>query len=73
MSYLDSLINGPKREGPYYAKTASTKGDEDWPFWMVCDATGYNATGGLGSRQMCEALAEKWNADPPISKQGDKT
>ena len=45
---------------PFYAETASVKGDPDWPLWIVRNAT-CNSLGVLLSRQDAEELAAAMN------------
>lgn len=45
---------------PFYAETASVKGDPNWPFWIVRNKS-CNSLGGFASRSHCEALAEAMN------------
>lgn len=45
---------------PFYAETASTKGDENWPYWIVRNKT-CNSLGCFLSRSDAEALAEEMN------------
>lgn len=54
--------------GPYVARSASDKRD-DWPFWMVVDATGFNGLEIAGtlakfvSAQDAKLIAGALNAD----------
>lgn len=45
---------------PFYAETANTKGDENWPLWIVrnihCNSLGY-----FMPRSIAESLAESMN------------
>lgn len=45
---------------PFYAETSHVNGDQDWPDWIVRNAT-CNSLGGFGSREECEALAAAMN------------
>lgn len=47
---------------PFYAETASTKGDQDWPLWIVRNAH-CNVLGILTSRKAAEALAAAMNKE----------
>lgn len=46
---------------PFYAETASTKGDENWPDWMVRNKT-CNSLGEFMPRHDAERLAAAMNA-----------
>ena len=45
---------------PFHAETASVKGDESWPFWIVRNKT-CNSTGGFYLREDAEAIALMMN------------
>ena len=45
---------------PFYAETASTKGDQDWPLWIVRN-THCNSLGCFMSRSEAESLAAAMN------------
>ena len=45
---------------PFYAETVSTKGDENWPLWIVRNKT-CNSLGCFMSREFAEALAAAMN------------
>lgn len=45
---------------PFYAETASVKGDQDFPFWIVRNKT-CNSLGGFLSREFAEVLAPAMN------------
>lgn len=45
---------------PFYAETASVKGDENWPFWIVRNKT-CNSLGCFMSRAEAEELALAMN------------
>ena len=45
---------------PFYAETASAKGDQNWPYWIVRNAT-CNSLGALMSRPEAEAIAAAMN------------
>ena len=46
--------------GPFWAETASTKGDQDWPAWIVRNVH-CNVTGKLYSRADAERMASVLN------------
>ena len=46
---------------PFYAETASTKNNQDWPFWIVRNSR-CNSTGEFYSRALAERLAAAMNA-----------
>lgn len=45
---------------PFYAETASVKGDENWPFWIVRNAT-CNSLGTFLPRKLAIAVADEMN------------
>lgn len=45
---------------PFYSETGSTKGDQDWPFWIVRNKT-CNSLGALMPREAAEQLASAMN------------
>lgn len=51
---------GAGMKPPFYAETASVKGDQSWPFWIVRNAT-CNSLGSMMSRKEAETLAEAMN------------
>lgn len=65
------------RPGPYAAKTASVKGDPDWPFWIVVGGDGRinclsfpDRPGAvLTNRPSAELIAEAFNATAMASKE----
>lgn len=70
---ISAIVMGTRveawRPGPYVAKTASTKGDPDWPSWIVVGGDGrINCLGFpdkpgavLTSRYGAEAIAKALN------------
>jgi len=47
--------------GPYKSETASAKGDEDWPVWIVRNET-CNSLGCCFTRAEADKMAERMNA-----------
>jgi hypothetical protein len=47
-------------QGPFWAETASTKGDQNWPFWIVRNRLG-NVLGKVMSRADAERRAAEMN------------
>lgn len=45
---------------PFYAETASTNGDQEWPFWIVRNKT-CNSTAQFYPRDIAEKLAVAMN------------
>ena len=45
---------------PFFAETASTKDNQDWPFWIVRNAT-CNSLGAFFTREDAELLAPAMN------------
>lgn len=45
---------------PFYAETASVKGDQDWPLWIVRNGH-CNSLGGFMSRELAGRLAPAMN------------
>jgi hypothetical protein len=45
---------------PFYAETASVKGDETWPYWIVRNKS-CNSLGGFLDRVSAEELAAEMN------------
>lgn len=45
---------------PFYAETASVKGDLEWPLWIVRNKT-CNSLGGFLPREAAEKLADAMN------------
>jgi len=56
----DTKRSGAGMIPPFYAETASAKGDENWPFWIVRNAT-CNSLGRLMDRSEAERLAAEMN------------
>ncbi len=46
---------------PFYAETASAKGDESWPFWVVRNKTCNSLGSFIPSREMAEMMADALN------------
>lgn len=46
---------------PFYAETASVKGDESWPYWIVRNKT-CNSLGCFLPRGFAETLADAMNS-----------
>ncbi len=62
--WADELLRTERGVGmvpPFYAETASVKGDESWPAWIVRNKV-CNSLGLLMSRDEAVALTEAMNA-----------
>jgi hypothetical protein len=59
-AHLIAAKDGIGMRAPFFAETASAKGDLDWPFWIVRNKT-CNSLGALMPQEIAEALASAMN------------